>query len=245
MSKETLAYTMRTCGNTACAPCYMKDYEATEMDIVCQYLDRVAERDKLDYTFVDVGAHVGLWSLCMSEWYQNRYNIVPTIYAMEPESRNYCALRVNAQQAETGIVPVQAAAWNMTKPLFINMGDQPGRHWVTDKGFAGHSALRVNGVALDDVSQRAPQIDVMKIDVEGAELNVLNGARNILMKNEQMLLVVEVSVDHFTRYGYTAQQLRRFLQQHDYYFARPADENILRRLKSGQVKRVFFVKGEF
>jgi FkbM family methyltransferase len=224
----------------------MKDYESTEIAFVCNYLDRVAEAKLLSGIFVDVGAHVGLWSINMSHYYQARYHIVPTIYAMEPDSSNYIELRRNAQTCVTGIVPAQVAAWNKNTHLHLKMNENPGRHRVIESVVGNaEDTLKVQAVTLDTVSESGNRlVDVIKIDVEGAELMVLNGARGVLTENEQMLVMVEYSIGHFAQYGYTPQQLSNFMQAHGYRFARPYDQVSAEKIKAGDIKRVMFVKGE-
>ena len=73
------------CGHQSCAPCTMKGYESKEIDFVCEYLDKINERNKMTGVFIDVGAHVGLWAMQMSEWYRTRYKSQPLIYALEPD----------------------------------------------------------------------------------------------------------------------------------------------------------------
>lgn len=245
-AEKTIAYKLRTCGYPRCSPCYVTDYEAKDIDFACEYIDRIAEAGKSSNVFVDVGAHVGLWSLQMSEWYQCRYNVIPTIYALEPDRLNHRVLRSNAQQAETGIVPVQAAAWNTNKQLYLKPHANPGRHTVTEFSLNANLLSQVQGIALDTVASTPAKrnIDVIKIDVEGAELNVLNGARQILTDNKQLLLVIEYSVGHFKAYGYTPAQLTAFLAEHDYYPARPIDERTVKSIRTGEIKRVMFIKGE-
>ncbi len=246
MSKEqtnVCTLTLQPCGYKKCSPCYIKGYESTEIDYVCNYLDAVTENGKLNGVFVDVGAHVGLWSLHMSEWYQHRYNIMPTIYAVEPDSANYVKLRLNAQQAPTGVIPVQVAAWNRNEWLSLKTDENPSRHCVTNIGIQEKCA-RVRGVMLDSVATSRRQIDVIKIDVEGAELNVLNGARQILIENSQLLVMLEYSITHFEKYGYTVEQITTFMTQHDFQPARPVDKKTIENIRIGDIKRVMFIKGD-
>lgn len=243
---EANMYRMHDCGYPDCAPCHMKGYESAEIDYVTSYLDRVVEAGKFNGVVVDIGAHVGLWSLCMSEWYQNRYNLIPAIYALEPESKNFVQLRRNAQQAMTGIIPVQAAAWNKNTWLNIKLNANPGRHQVTDLVNRTEQSMRVQAVALDNVakSPEQRQIDFIKVDVEGAELLVMNGARGILSENEQLLVMLEYSVDYFIEYGVMPSQLTGFMRTHGYRPARPIDEKTVKTITTGELKRVMFVKGE-
>lgn len=249
MSKEqtdmcTLA--LHTCDYKKCNPCYVKDYGSAEINYVCNYLDVVAENGKLNGVFVDVGAHVGLWSFRMSEWYQCRYNIMPMIYAMEPDSANYVKIRLSAQQALTGVIPVQVAAWNRNEWLSLRTTDKnPSQHCVTNIGIQEECA-RVRGVTLDSVATSADkrQIDVIKINAKGAELNVLNGARQILIENDHLLVVLEYSIAQFKRYGYTVEQITIFMTQHDFQPARPVDKKIIENIRVGDIEHVMFIKGD-
>lgn len=246
MITENIAYKFHPCGFRKCSPCYLKGYESTEIDYVCSYLDRVAEAGKLKGVAIDVGAHVGLWAMHLSEWYQNRYNVVPTIYAIEPDGLNYRQLLLNAQQPQTGITAINLAAWNKNTSLFFHQNTNPGRHKVSDVGVHGRAMMRVQGVALDSIAstKEQRQTDVLKIDVEGAELNVLNGARSILMDNDQLLVVVEYSLGHFAEYGYKAAQLTAFMREHGFKPARPVDTKTILKIRAGEIKRVIFVKGD-
>ena len=246
MSAPQIAYKFHPCGYKKCRPCYMKDYEAAEIDYTCNYLNKVAEAGKLNGVFVDVGAHAGLWSLQMSEWYQCRFNIKPTIYAIEADMDNFITLKRNALQAQTGIVPVHAAAWLRNTWLFVKKRENPAQHKVVDVAVPGGSPMRVNGIALDSScpTHESKQIDAIKIDVEGAELNAVNGARQILMANDQMLAIIEYSVGHFEEYGYKPKQLTALMGSCGFRPARTLDKRVTEDIRAGQIKRVMFVKGD-
>ena len=182
------------CGHTSCSPCNMEGYESKEIDFVCEYLDKLYKAGKLTGTFVDVGAHVGLWSAAVSEWYRACYNIKPSIYALEPAALNYRQLVRNAQMdPDSGIVPVQVAAWHKRETLFLKQCNNPSRHSVNNVGMSSRDAVKIQGITLDSVAQspESKNIDVIKVDVEGAELNVMNGTREILASNDQLLVVLE------------------------------------------------------
>jgi hypothetical protein len=58
----------------------------------------------------------------------------------------------------------------------------------------GDNFVEVNADTLDNILQlnRIKQVNWVKIDVEGAELEVLKGAINILSKNKDIALLIEV-----------------------------------------------------
>lgn len=244
-TEQTITYKMHPCSHAKCSPCRLRNYESIEIDYVTEYLDRIVEAGLLNGVFLDVGAHVGLWSLQMSEWYQCRYNIIPTIYAIEPDKDNVVQLKRNAMQAQTGIVPVWAAAWNTPDLLYLKASTHPARHRMV-KNQEHVDMVRIQGIALDGMASTTQQrqCDVIKIDVEGAELQVLNGARQILMDNDQLMVVVEYAPSHFKQYGYTADQITAFMKAHDFRCARPVDAATTEKMRSMDIKRVIFVKGD-
>lgn len=245
-----MAYQMHTCGHTQCAPCHMAGYEKRETDYVCEYLDKRFRISMLTGAFVDIGAHVGLWSLRMSEWYIARYHIVPTILAIEADVRNFKVLVRNAYENKTtGITPHCAAAWDKNQPVVIHREKHPARYYVAGEADKQHCTpnptipthTTVAGVMLDSIMRG--EFDVMKIDVEGAEMKVVVGAKQLLINNPHALLVVEYSVDNFSRFNYKAAQLTDVLAECGFFPDRPIDEQTVKNITNGEIKRVMFIKG--
>jgi len=54
------------------------------------------------------------------------------------------------------------------------------------------SSFQVPTVSLDDFIQNNPQPDVIKIDVEGAEINVLMGAQKLFTSKRQPVILIEL-----------------------------------------------------
>ncbi|PEC08072.1 FkbM family methyltransferase [Bacillus toyonensis] len=59
-------------------------------------------------------------------------------------------------------------------------------------------------------------IDLIKLDVEGAELLVLNGAKNLLSSKKAPILTLEVSQSLSSSFNYTPKYLEDFLKQYNY-----------------------------
>lgn len=81
----------------------------------------------------------------------------------------------------------------------------------------------VRTTTLDDV--RAGNIDFLKIDVEGAELLVLKGAKNLLAKRKIRFIQVE-TVGHSELYGYTFDDLKEYLEGFGYRVFRRGENTI-------------------
>jgi FkbM family methyltransferase len=67
----------------------------------------------------------------------------------------------------------------------------------------GSREIQVDVVRLDAVAQR---MDVVKIDVEGAELDVLAGMSGLIAKNKDLAIVAEFGPEHLGRVGQTPAQ---------------------------------------
>lgn len=142
--------------------------------------------------FLDVGAHVGLWSLTIAKDKRAR------CYAIEANSKTFDRLRANVvlNQARLngGQVYVERyAAWDVSG-VTLDLEDPNGMETGGSTRCVPHplrqplTGPRTIGVRLDDDSE-LPQVDLVKIDVEGAEGNVLRGMTQILDRDRPRLII--------------------------------------------------------
>jgi hypothetical protein len=69
-------------------------------------------------------------------------------------------------------------------------------------------------ITLD--SLELPRLDVLKLDIEGAECDALLGARETLVRCRPRLLLVEVIEENLARFGRTGDDLASLLESFDY-----------------------------
>ena len=141
------------------------------------FLDRVL---KPGMVFIDVGANDGYYTLFAAK----RVGPSGKVIAVEPSSRERAHLRRNlARNALENVVVIPSAlgAESGMAELKLAHGLHAGHN--TLGGFAHDDVVtstieRVKIETLDTVAKRLSlnSIDVMKIDVEGAEASVVNGA---------------------------------------------------------------------
>jgi|TARA_R110000868_G_scaffold946_5_gene7205 FkbM family methyltransferase len=136
-------------------------------------------------TAIDVGAHVGIWTRRFSE-------VFDKVVSFEPCPENLACLYKNTDGLDNVTIHDAAAAESpdvlMLKRLRpTNSGmwclTGPGEEVKSSEG----STYFVRVIRLDDL--HIPDVDLIKIDVEGFEPRVLLGARETLQKYHPVLCV--------------------------------------------------------
>jgi FkbM family methyltransferase len=128
-------------------------------------------------TLVDVGANYGYYSLLWaSQQVSNR------VLAFEASPRNFAPLEENIRRNRLGdrIELQRVALGRAAGRLAFDVGPPDQSGWGGLASPASSSTLQVDVLRLDDVWQRDDEIAVLKIDVEGADAWVLEGARRLL-----------------------------------------------------------------
>lgn len=139
---------------------------------------------------IDVGANIGQWSTALLLFHPDAQ-----ILAIEPNPMAATQLKDNLSNAPSvSIVEAAAGSSSRQGELFV----QPLHGMSTlypSYGDDFNNLVTVNIQAVDDMADEAfgtAVIDLLKIDVEGAELDVINGSRRALERTRY--LVVEVSL---------------------------------------------------
>jgi len=178
--------------------------------------DLFKEVVKEENVVVDLGANIGYYSLLAARLVGSKGRV----YAFEPEPTNYSLLLKNIELNEYhNIIPVSKAVSNAagTVRLFLDNQDT-GAHTICEPGKKGKS-IEVESVTLDEFfKDREPQIDVIKMDIEGAEMSALAGMDRILKENNNLKIFVEFYFSGIARSGSSPQEfIRRLLE--DYHFS--------------------------
>ncbi len=144
-------------------------------------------------TFLDVGANKGFFTIKMREIVGPQGRGL----SFEPVPENLRDLRASllANGFKNVEVIAKAAADEIGQANFVTVGLADGNSgWghLAEKGTEGN--LNVETTTLDfEVSTRGiKQIDLVKIDVEGAELRVLQGMEYLLKMGRVVTVIVEV-----------------------------------------------------
>jgi len=189
------------------------------------YLDRAIYFDAFEHTtcevlssllrpndtFIDVGANIGFFSLMAARL----VGVGGRVVAFEP-NRTACArLRLACQlNGCDDIVVVREyglANRQGTVPLFVpNEGDEGLASLRHPGNGIGYSEHRIGLRRLDDEWSIGTPLRVLKVDVEGSELEVLRGAQGLLTR-ERPHVVCEFNEETARRFGYHPVEIVRFL----------------------------------
>lgn len=146
-------------------------------------------------TAVDLGANWGYFSLVAAA----AVGPSGTVLALEPDPRQFNALSGNvAANGFRQVSPLQAAAAAREGRVSL-VGYEEGAANRGVSRIAGPSAagrrFDVRSMSVDDLTAACPRVDLVKIDVEGAEDAVLDGMREGLSSRRYRALLVEVHPD--------------------------------------------------
>jgi FkbM family methyltransferase len=140
-------------------------------------------------TIVDAGANIGLSSI----YFANRFPQA-RIVAIEPEERNFELLERNTRPYPN-VVAVHGALWHEdTSIALVDPGAGEWGFMTETRGATGERAgeilQTVRGVTVDIVMREhgLEHIDIMKMDIEGAEREVFSDASSWLGKVDALIV---------------------------------------------------------
>jgi FkbM family methyltransferase len=170
--------------------------------------------------FVDVGAHVGYYSLKAAPLVGPRGRVL----AIEPNPETVRRLRANLRESKASVVLVEPVACSDSEDV-LTLYAAPHSNTSASSLSQANVALqgpvaatfRVRTRRLDDIVRESgvTRVDVIKIDVEGAELMVLKGAADTLDRYHPVV-EVEVIEDQLKNMGASSAEIVAFFRAHGY-----------------------------
>lgn len=187
-------------------------YRAPLLEAELFYLPRIATPAM---TVLNIGANVGLYALAMA-----RLSPYGAVHAFEPAAATYRQLSANV-------------AWNQLRGLIgaqitchrLALSDQAG--WIELYHYPSHQQASLIAERPDQPAERVPtlsldawceqqaimRVDLMLIDVEGAEERVLRGATRLLAGSHPPLIMCELNKKFAT-----PRPIWDLLSAHGYHF---------------------------
>jgi FkbM family methyltransferase len=147
--------------------------------------------DIRDKVAIDIGANIGLYTLPLSE----AVGPAGKVIALEPDPGSAALLSRNL--AQNGITNVEvmtlAAGREEAMAPFVNDPWNSGNHRIVDDSQPHDRTVKV--VSVDSLTAGLPDssIGFIKIDVQGYELDVVEGMLNTLQRNPEAVIQIEIS----------------------------------------------------
>jgi FkbM family methyltransferase len=141
---------------------------------------------------IECGSHHGMTTILLSKWAKNG-----TIYAFEPVPGNVDILRKNIDLNDCTNVIVIGKVVGSSDGV-VKIKNQSNSAVRSDRS----TGLAVQCISVDQFcSEALIRPDIIKIDVEGFEIDVLKGARDVLAQHPGIF--IEIHSEILSRYGQT------------------------------------------
>jgi len=210
---------------------YFKTYEPDLVNLLQRELEP-------GDTFVDIGAHVGFFSLVAATLIHD----TGKIYSFEPLPENYDLLNRNLyqnsiEQAVTEDVLVGRKSGGGKLYLSPN---NPGGGTPNYSEARGHAMfdpdkyINKKVISADDYFEQESRIDFVKIDVQGGEFDVLKGMNRILSEQSPEL-VVEIHKHALNNEDISPNVLFDFLTKLDYKPYAVSDNKKQNRIQAADI----------
>lgn len=169
--------------------------------------------------FFDVGANAGLFAISAAKKIGEE-----GVFAFEPCSSTYGLLQHNLRLNHLASVNTVKTALGESVGTGVMQVNFRGKDGLNTLGKAIHPDSRVVGhedvpiTTVDDFMKehKIPRVDVMKVDIEGAELMFFHGARTLLQRPDAPLILYE-GFGFLTRgFGYHPVEILWFLESCGY-----------------------------
>lgn len=169
------------------------------------------------FTIFDVGANIGWYTL-------NFYKLVGMngkIYSFEPIPSTFLELKKNIKINNFKNIKINKLALSSNKKNKIIIG-LPSFEFLGSAGSASEFMPftvkykpKVNSIDQFSLEKKIKKIDLIKLDVEGGELNILRGSLKTLKKNKPIIIIEIVDI-HCFKFGHTPFHVHEFLKKIDY-----------------------------
>jgi FkbM family methyltransferase len=214
--------------------CAIRSEGCYEPDVVHVFLSNVSHGK----TVIDVGAHVGQYSLLAA-------GLGCTVHSFEPEPKTFAILSANVAKNRLNSVHLNQCALAEaphSARLFSASCDNIGATSLLPNKYTSDKFTTILCMTLDGylAEHGNPEVSFIKIDVEGAELGVLRGAMSTLSVYHPKL-IVEFSESMQAAFGHSCSELANFLRSFDYRLRRITTAGLVPYVSQSEDQGIFNV----
>ena len=175
--------------------------------------------------FIDVGTHVGQYTLVASRLIGSKGNV----HGFEPDPETFRRLTSNIRRNRLRNVAANKLAL-ADKPgtlhfFLSNVRDIGSNSLQKPPTFSGRE-VDVTCIALDDYlgTHGVQRVDLLKMDIEGAEYSALVGAKGLLTRDDRPPIIIEFEEERQVAFGYSCARLAELLTGFGYRLFRIGSE---------------------
>lgn len=162
----------------------------TQNKCLLKFIDYCQAENKKFNHILDIGAWVGTWSLAMNKF-------CGRVVAFEPDNVHYACLVKNVPD---NVETHQLAIGSEKKMISLSNDDFTQSKRVIGEGSI--PMITIDSLEVDD-------IDVIKIDVEGYEMEVLKGAEDTLQNVQYVMIELN---NNTKKYGSSNGKIEQYLK---------------------------------
>lgn len=188
----------------------------------------------------DIGAHIGLCTLPLT-------HLTNRVFSFEasPTNLRYLNNHININNcSNVTIVPYLVGKKNSEIIDFYDTGDGSGIPSIVNLKFKKKNIvinhIKVKQINLDNfVKENFIIPDVIKIDVEGSEFNVLDGAK-LILKSYRPKIIISLHPEHLKLLNRNVSEIYDYCEQYSYDLLSCIDEHLV--LKNELALDEYFMK---
>jgi FkbM family methyltransferase len=171
-----------------------------EAFVLDEILSKIISKNKVAILF-DVGANIGNYSMMLTKKYPNA-----RVYSFEPNSHTYSILKENIKGTKVEVYNYGFGSEKCKENIYVYKNNTISEHASLYCEFAKVISselgkqevipIEIEIETIDDfcLENNIVNIDFIKIDVEGHELAVLQGALNMINQNKIKIIQFEFNV---------------------------------------------------
>lgn len=196
---------------------HKKGFEYTTLKIYKSLL-------KDNFTVLDIGANIGLFCILGA----NKIGRNGKIYAFEPIKKTFETLQQNLVINNiSNVIPSRLALSNMAGKVTFSIptdienvegGDAFNSMNIGTSNIMGADEVDCTMLDVFIAEHKIEQVDLIKIDIEGAEMLCFEGAKVLLGSSNPPIIIMECAESLCCRFNYTVFDVLDYLNQFGYTF---------------------------
>lgn len=165
-------------------------------------------------TVLDIGAYLGWYMLVAAR----KVGASGHVYGFEADPRNFEFIlrNIETNDLQGRVVPVPKAVAKETGAMNIFLHDSDPSNTSLFHGSSKAAIISLRALALDDYFAPDFTVDVIKMDIEGGEIQALEGMGGILRRSKVVTMFVECHPTALRAAGRSAEELIEMLRSHGF-----------------------------